>query len=186
MFRAIAIAGILSLAGVSGQAATVVIDFDAATPGGLLTADYAEDGFTMKVLSGHYDIWASGGTGGSRYLGLDTLPGAGYSVVELTGGVFDLVSLDVLYAPYANFGESQTVWSSAGGVAALDAAGTQTFSGAAWSNLSWIRLNIDVEVAGPGFDNITFDTVVPVPAAGWLCSGALGVLGFVKRRGATA
>jgi len=178
----IVLAVLASPAGV--RADTVVVNFNAATPGGLLTAPYVEDGFTMTVVSGHYDIWSGGGVGGSRYLGVDRHPSTGGSSVKFVraAGTFDLLSLVVQSAPSPFFGESQSVTSSAGGYMSLTTVGIQTFSGSAWQNLAWIRLGNDIGAAGPGFDNITFNTVVPVPAAGWLFGGALGLLGFLKRR----
>jgi hypothetical protein len=171
-------AALLMLSG--AQAATVVIDFDGATSGGLLTTDYVEDGFTMESISGHYDIWASGGTGGSQYLGLDvTLEDPPSSVVEFTGGIFDLLSLDVLYEP--GLGESQFITSSAGGSMSLETLGIQNFSGSGWTDLTWIRLSNNIEIGGPGFDTLTLNTV-PVPAAIWLFGSALGLLGWMRRK----
>jgi len=163
------------------QANTIVIDFDAATPGGLFTVLYFEDGFTMTRISGHYDIWPSGGTGNTQYLGLDQL-GLTNSQVEFTGGIFNMVSLDVLYAPAISLGEFQSITSSAGGSQSLATTGIQNFSGSAWQNLTWLRLTTNINIGGPGYDSITFNTVVPIPPAAWLFGSALGLMGVMRRK----
>jgi hypothetical protein len=165
-------------------AATVIIDFDAATPGSLLSGNYVEDGFTMESLSGHYDFYASGGTSNSPYLGLDVVEAETLSKVRFTGGTFNLVSLDVMYAASEIIGENQILESSAGGLMQLNTAGVQNFTGSSWSNLTWITLSSNVNIAGPGFDTITFDTVVvPIPAAMLLFgSGLAGLFGIARRR----
>jgi hypothetical protein len=171
------------VSGATAQAATVVMDFNAATGGG--TTPYTEDGFTLTVISGHYDIWPNGGVGNSRYLGIDRLNGVGSSVqIARTSGNFDLMSLWVKYTPFSGFGEYQTIFSSAGGVMSLDTAGVQAFGGTAWQNLSWIRLSTNIEIGGPGYDDITFNTLaaVPIPAAYALFASALGCLGLLRRR----
>lgn len=168
----------------ASHAATVVIDFDAATSGSLLSANYVEDGITMESLSGHYDINASGGTGNTPYLGLDVAGVETLSKVRFTGGTFNLLSLDVMYAASETFGENQILQSSAGGFMQLNATGVQNFSGPSWSNLTWITLSSDVNIAGPGFDTITLDTVVvPIPAAFLLFgSGLAGLIGIAGKR----
>src|SRR3989344_3001367 len=154
----------------AARAAIVVIDFDSATTGGLLTADYLEDGYKMQSLSGHYDIVAAGGTGNTQYLGLDTVSSS-VSVVRFTniaGENFDLLSLDVMYTPSPNF-EDQIVTSSAGGGMLLSAAGIQYFSGPSWTNLAWINISSNVAIitlpVAAGFDTITLQTAVPLPPA---------------------
>lgn len=165
------------------DASTVIIDFDATTPGSLLTGDYIEDGFTMESLSGHYDFWASGGTDNTPYLGLDITETETLSKVRFTGGIFNLVSLDVMYAASESFGENQIIKSSAGGLMQLSTAGVQNFSGPDWSNLTWITLSSDVNIAGPGFDTITF--AIPLPATFLLFgSGLIGLLGIASKRNA--
>lgn len=171
----------------AAQAAPVTIDFGGATPGTLLTAGYIEDGFRMDSVSGHYDIFSNGGTGNSPYLGLDRI-GLTDSIVEFThtgGQLFNLLSLDVMYAANPNFGEFQILTSSAGGNVLLSTTGIQTFSGPSWTNLSWIRLNGQVDVEYPGFDSITLQTV-PIPATFWLFgSGLIAVLGLSKSKRAS-
>ncbi len=164
------------------QAAIVVIDFNAATTGSLLTINYMEDGFTMERLSGHYDINPSGGTGNTTYLGLDIVEGESLSEVRFTGGIFNLTSLDVMYTTFG--GEFQTLKSSAGGNMLLTTAGLENFSGTSWSDLTWITLSSNISIAGPGFDTITFDTVVvPIPAAILLFgSGLAGLIGVARKR----
>ena len=167
------------------RAATVIIDFDAATPGSLLTGNYLENGFTMERLSGHYDFISSGGTGNTPYLGLDVAGSESLSEVRFTGGLFNLLSLDVMYAASEGLGENQTLKSSAGGLMQLSTTGVHNFSGPSWSNLSWITLSSNVNIAGPGFDTITVATV-PIPAAFLLFgSGLIGLIGMARMRNAT-
>jgi len=180
MIRQVAEGLILGLMCWSANAANVILDFNSATPGGRLTAPYTEDGYTLTSISGHYDIWGNGGAGNTRYLGLDQIDSTS-STVQISGGTFNLVSLHVLYAPYTDFGESQRVTSSAGGSAPLTTVGVQSFSGAAWQNLSWIRLGSNIEIAGPGFDNIILQTVVPVPGSVWMFGAAMGALSMLRR-----
>src|SRR3989344_1709335 len=173
----------------AARAAIVVIDFDSATTGGLLTADYLEDGYKMQSLSGHYDIVAAGGTGHTQYLGLDTVSSS-VSVVRFTniaGENFDLLSLDVMYTPSPNF-EDQIVTSSAGGGMLLSAAGIQYFSGPSWTNLSWIDIRSTVPIVtlpiAAGFDTITLQTVPLPPALLLFGSGLMGLLGLARRKAA--
>lgn len=159
---------------------TAVIDFNAATANG--SAPYVEDGYTLSLLSGHYDIWPGGFLGNSSaYLGLDVLPGELSSVMELTGGgTFDLLSL---MAMFASTEDVLSVSSSAGGSASLTTAGEHTFTGPAWTNLDWVRLGSSAPIGGPGFDDIVLRTsVVPVPAAAWLFGSALVAAGLAQRR----
>jgi hypothetical protein len=167
------------------QAATIIIDFDATTASSQLTGNYVEDGFTMESLSGHYDFFPSSGTGNTPYLGLDVIGLETLSKVRFTGGTFDLVSLDVMSTVSEINGENQILQSSAGGLMQLNTAGVQNFTGPSWSNLTWITLSSNVNIAGPGFDTITFDTVVvPIPAAMLLFgSGLAGLFGIAGRRG---
>ncbi len=162
------------------RAATVIIDFDDAGEVCCLTGDYLEDGFLMQSLSGHYDIWGSGGTDDTPYLGLDQVDGP--SEVRFTGGIFNLVSLDVMSGADPEFGELQTLTSSAGGNIALNTVGIQTFTGPDWSNLTSINLFSNIGIGGPGFDTITFNTV-PIPPALYLfTSGLLGLIGIARKR----
>ena len=119
----------------NATASTVAIDFDAATLGSLLTADYLEDGFTLTLISDHYDINSSGGTGNSQYIGLDA-HFTTESKIRLTGSTgFNLVSLETIqWTP--SFGEFLTVTSSAGGSVSFDTNAVNTFSGPSWNGLT--------------------------------------------------
>ena len=175
-----------SMAGAEARAATVTVDFDSAPSTNLPTADYREDGFLMQSLSGHYDILPPGlNAFTTRYLSLDIRPLVGETVsavrFSFTGGRFDLRSLDVSDATSPGFGR-QEIASSAGGQRYLDSAGTETFSGLLWSDLDWIILSGSVPILGPGFDNLVFQTVVPVPAGALLAASGLAVLSGVAGR----
>lgn len=176
-----------ALAGAGARAATVLVDFDSAASPGLSSADYREDGFLMQSLSGHYDFLPAGlNAFTTRYLSLDIRPQVGETVsavrFSFTGGRFDLRSIDVSDATSPGFG-TQEITSSAGGQRYLDSAGTETFSGLPWSDLDWIVLSGSVPILGPGFDNLVFQTVVPVPAAlPLVASGLAGLCGVAGRR----
>ena len=166
---------------IPAKAANVVIDFDGATPGGVLTADYVEDSFTMTLVSDHYDIWGSGGTGGSQYLGLDALNASAASVRFTSGGLFDLLSFEsIQWSP--GVGEFLTVTSSAGGSVSFDTSATHLFSGTLWSGLSWIDFSSNASIGGPGLDTLSVSTV-PLPATIWLFgSGLVGLIGLSRRK----
>ena len=161
-------------------AATVIIDFDDATPGSLFTANYVEDGFLMENTSGHYDIFSSGGTDDTPYLGLDRLS-SDHSIVRFTGGLFNLISFESINL--SGLGWWLQVESSAGGNISLDTNGINSFTGSAWNNLTWITIDSNLQIAGPGIDTITFNTAVPAPPAlDLLGSGLLGLIGVAKKR----
>jgi hypothetical protein len=175
-----------SMAGAEARAQQVTVDFDSAALTSLSSADYLEDGFLMQRLSGHYDILAPGLNAFiTPYLSLDIRPLAGETVsavrFSFTGGRFDLRSLDVSDATSPGFGE-QLIASSAGGQRSLDSAGTETFSGLLWSDLDWIILSGSVPILGPGFDNLVFQPVVPLPAAALLAVSGLAVMCVVAGR----
>ena len=97
--RQFAILALFALLVAGPAKASVVIDFNNATPGTLLTADYHEDGFTMQTLSGHYDMNPTGGTGNTTWLGIDRIFAAPLSTVRFTsdaGLAFGLLSVDVI------------------------------------------------------------------------------------------
>ena len=169
-----------STAGAVARAATVTVDFDSAARVTLSTADYLEDGFLMQSLSGHYDILSPGlNAFTTPYLSLDIRPLTGETIsavrFSFTGGLFDLRALDVSSGTSPGFGR-QEITSSAGGRRFLDFAGTERFSGTAWSDLSWIVLSGSVPILGPGFDNLVFATVVPVPPGLLLFGSGLAAL----------
>lgn len=157
-----------------------LIDFDNTTPGSLLTADYLENGFLMENTAGHYDIWGSGGTDDTPYLGLDSLS-FGSSTVRFTGGLFGLISFESINL--SGLGWWLQVNSSAGGNIILDTNGINSFAGPDWSNLTWLTISSNESIAGPGIDTITFDTAVPAPSAIYLfTSGLFGLIGLTKKR----
>lgn len=166
------------------QAATVVIDFN--DPSGLKSSPtrFEEDGFTVSLVQDHLDYWnpsiGGGGSDDTPYVGTDAL-NTSTGIIELTGGVFDLASLDAIWVVG---GDPNYLQSSAGGNLLFESNGTHYFSGPEWSNLTWLRLVINEPIGGPGWDNITVNTVVPVPAAVWLFGSALGFLGWMRRNAA--
>lgn len=80
----------------NAQAAIIVVDFNAAATGSFLSADLVEDGVTMSLVSGHYDIVP---LGGDNYVNIDdaTFGPSGVSF-SLGGAPFTLVSIDFLFS----------------------------------------------------------------------------------------
>ncbi len=167
---------------IEAKADIIIIDFDSATSGGVPPQAHLEDGFRVECISSHYDIFETGGTSNSPYLGIDMLPdGEGIpSKVRLsssTSGIFNLISFETfnLYVDW----DVIDVTSSAGGNITFDTNGIQNFTGSEWRDLSWVDFSSAAGIAGPGFDTIILSTV-PIPGAAWLFSS--GLLGLAVYR----
>lgn len=186
----VAIALTTQLFMLSNVSATV-IDFNSAAESILTSDDYIEDGYQMQSTSGHYDITDSfsgpptspiTSPDATNFLTIDNDIGGPTSVsvrFDNFGGLFDLISLDVLYTD--GFGGAQ-VTSSGGGLFSLTDLGTVNFAGAAWSDLLWFDLIIDNPSTWLMVDNINLNaTDVPLPTT--LALFSLGLLGlrFTRR-----
>ena len=200
MVRSTAVAVALCLAVSNAQA--VIMDFDASPGGTFLFAPYQEDGFQITVQQNHYDIWNNCGYPGgclSNFLVVDD-GGFGDTLLRLTkvgGGPFDLVSLDVVQASAYDASVSQssmpcgvfcTVTSSNGGSASFPMQGAMAFSGADWTQVSWVEFfAAGVSATHPfahasaWLDNINV-VAIPLPSAAALFGSALGVILFGRPR----
>jgi hypothetical protein len=83
--------GLVLGAATASHAAPIVVDFDAAAPGILLTVPYVEDGVTMSVITGHYDIFV--GVGGN-FGNIDNVGGPSQVSLSMGGTPFTLVSIE--------------------------------------------------------------------------------------------
>ncbi len=170
---AVGFAVAMSTAFIAPAGATLVMDFNAATPGVYLTAPYTEDGITMTLEVGHYDIWG-GGDAGTQYVNIDTSATGPVSRIRFDfGGLpFDLVSLFV-----PDFETGGLFASSNGGSMTLGTTGLQSFSGPEWTDVQWLTL----ETEGPwsGIDNLTID---PIPEPTTLALLGAGLVALRARR----
>jgi hypothetical protein len=187
VFCAIVLAGLVLGVPASARADVMTMNFDLASPGGLLENDYTEAGLRMSVVDGHYDLFD-----GSAQI--DTFAG-GHSTVRFDrlGQTFDFLSFMVsLWSPRPDglpVDELAFVTSSNGGYAQITNAGLFNFSGSAWSNVSWINLCVVDPNRSAGDtqqDNLVFDNVkygVPEPSSILLlASGGIGALRFARRK----
>ena len=133
--------------------ATIIIDFDDATTG-LFTADYFEDGYVMSSEIGHYHIASS--SNGTNAVTIDAVGDTDDSIRFALdgGGLFNLLSLDVLETGDEENGGTLTGSNGASLALGAGALGTNTF-GASWENLEWIELTIsDANEEWATIDNI--------------------------------
>ncbi len=161
----------------STGARAVILDFDAAASGQFFTNPYSEDGFTIEVDSGHYDIF---GTGGDQYFNIDEQM-FGLTTVTLSmdgGGLFDVVSLDVIQAAIAPNVFEFVAIGGAGSVSAPTVQGLFNF-GAGFQGISALVLTQNVSAAGIGFafDDLTLEPV-SVPEPGTLVLLVIGIAGM--------
>jgi hypothetical protein len=185
----------------AAPAQSAVLDFDATTAAQYLFANHAEDGFELSLQSGHYDFFGPGvwcnltsGVCTSNFLNVDS-SAYGPATIRLSrqgGGVFDLVSFDVLDvydfnqqgSVFSACGLGCVVRSSSGGLLEL-VQGTMSFSDAAWQGVSWIEfsaasLGSSPRIGSAAIDNITL--AVPEPASALLMGAALWACGRRGRR----
>ena len=153
------------------SAATIVVDFNAAAIGTLLTTPYVEDGVTMSVVSGHYDIFDLGPT--DNYANIDMEFSGEPSVVSFSLGGTPFTLESILF-PFA--GDEGILTASNGVVVPIpdtgmvvnfNIAGITSFTLAHGDN------------AFLGFDDITLtpETTSPEPATLLL----LGLAGVAMR-----
>lgn len=172
-------------------AKAVLLDFDSATTGSFLTGTYVEDGFRVMSVSGHYDFFGFGGSGGTNYLNIDTVADGTFGPIssiriDFFSALFSLNSLDVIDATFGSAGLDGILTSSNGGSVALSSIGAKSFSGAAWTNISWLEYSVGPDNGGAslwgGIDSINVTAAVPEPAALGLIGLGLLALGFIRRQ----
>ncbi len=145
----------------AASAAPIVVDYDAAAQGVFLVAPYVEDGVTMSVVTGHYDIFAAGG--GGNLANIDSAGGASKVSFSLGGSPFTLVSI-----LFPTGGQSGILTASDGSVVAIPATGgTQNF------NLPGITSFTLAHVGAVlSFDDVTLDAAAAPEPASLLLLGA--------------
>lgn len=153
----------LMLYGNLANAGLIVLDFDAATPGTLLTAPLSEDGFTFTVSRGHYDINGNFTTDGD---GRDAGPFA-FGIITLAkddGGLFNVESLVVsgLSGPSHSF----IAVGNTGNVFAPGAPGTFVFGDDFHSVSAFVIRQTSVGILT--FDDLTLNTPMPLPGTALL------------------
>lgn len=158
------------------NASTVVIDFNNAPLGSFLDTVYFEDGFKMKVISGHYDIVNEPfSLNGTNFLGLDEWVKP--SVVKFTHSQslpFDFLSFEDINL------YSLVIESSAGGKLAQGSTGFHSIQGNMWRDITWLSFTSTDGIGGIGVDSITLKTV-PLPTALLLfASGLAGFMTFIR------
>ena len=100
-----------------------------------------------------------------------------------TGGIFDLISVDILHSdagdPILFNGYRNSILVSTQTINALDY-GFLSLSG--FTGLDEVTIGVTGTFVDPDFDNLTYQ-VVPIPAAVWLFgSGLLGLIGISRRK----
>ena len=139
------------------------IDFNAAATGFSLTAPYVEDGFTLSVVSEHYDIFS--GVPNGNFANVDPV---GATVrFDKGGDPFDLNSINFL-----EDGQAGIVTSSTGTTLAVTGGTIENFSGPDWEGIEFFEIEAtsfflafdDVNVSAfsdlPGSDTVS----VTIPA----------------------
>lgn len=204
---ALAVLASVALVG-NSNAATVVMDFGSAVSGGTTPSTYTQNGITMDATYNHFDIYGNsvGGTPTDNVAAIHNGNGAEEVKFTYSGGLFDLLSVDVTGFLIRGAGGSDfltgTFASNLGGVHTVtgnvnDASagvGVIDFSalGAQWMGISYFTLSVPLGVASCsafcdilGFDDVTIAdpiSAVPIPAALPLFLSALGGLLFYGRR----
>lgn len=190
------VAFLTALFSVNASANLITIDFENVTGSLALshqTTDYTEDGVTMSVDAGHYDLWGPSFSDptANRILNLDNESGVVNSFptsqvrFDMGGASFDLVDMMVVYAG----NQLNQLISSSGGVYDITSSGLLTLTGSQWQNITWFTLSVTGSGPGSaqgyentGFDNIRLAYMVPAPGTLPLILLGLGVFMWMKMR----
>lgn len=166
------ISALLLLTAFESIATAARMDFQTAVQGAFLTAPFEENGVRLAVISGHYDLWDSGG---NIAAGLDSVH-TGPSTVRISlvsGSLFNLDSIGILAADPSSFMSSST-----GAVYHFVPGGP--ISG--FQRIAYFDILSSVDIAqGFLFDNIEL-TAVPEPSALPLLAMAMLTMQIPRRR----
>ncbi|MEE9328904.1 MAG: VPLPA-CTERM sorting domain-containing protein [Parvularculaceae bacterium] len=162
----------------SANAAVIVVDFEEATEGAIITDTYTENGVSFDPVQGAYDIFTNGS------IIFNARDSAGLVVIDITfsGGTFDLLSFDIMNL--TNVG-AFTLTSNLGDSFAIPAAiGMVNF---ATTFIGVTTLTLTQNFGGSlQLDNFTINSVngspVPLPAALPLMIAGIAGLGAMTRR----
>lgn len=197
-----ALAALLALASLPARATT--IDFDASTADDYLFTPYEEDGFTITVQDGHYDLFGPGiwcnltsGECPDNFINVDdsVYGPATVRIAPTGGGLFDLTAMTILDVyqynqqtyQFSACGTGCLVTSSTGGSRQVEM-GTLGFTGAGWTGVEWIEISARTLAGAPSIASVAVDDIevdvssVPAPPAAWLLGTALAAAGARLRR----
>jgi hypothetical protein len=155
------------------SAAPIVVDYDAAAQGAFLVAPYVEDGVTMSVVTGHYDIFAAGGGGNLANIDAANF-GPSKVSFSLGGSPFTLASI-----LFPTGGQTGVLTASDGSVVAIAATGgTQNFNLAGITSFTLAHTSPFLS-----FDDVTLDTAAaPEPASLLLLGAGLAAVRLSRLR----
>ena len=161
----------------SAQAAVILVDFEEATEGAIITDTYTENGVSFDPVQGAYDIFTNGS------IIFNARNSAGLVIIEITfgGNPFDLLSFDIVNLTNAG---AFTLTSNLGDSFAIPAAiGTVSFA-TTFIGVTTLTLTQSFG-ASLQIDNFTINSVtsaVPLPAALPLMIAGIAGLGAMTRR----
>ncbi len=159
-----------------------IIDFNAAPVGDFQSGPLLEDGYTLTVGTGHYDIFTNSAADGTNYFNMDDVS-FGFTRVTLTrdgGGLFDALGMFVE--------EGTGLWTISAignsGSVSTPAAGNFAF-GSGFSGISALVFTQN-SLGFLGFDNLSLEEAgepqVPLPAPLYLLGSALLALAAFRRQ----